>query len=619
MISNMDILAHLNPDQKKAAGFLHGPAIVLSGPGSGKTRVITHRIAYLIKNRKIDPRKILAVTFTNKAANEMKERVFKILGDKSGSPAMGTFHAICARILREDGYEIGLGSKFVIFDQADSFALIKEVMKEAGIDTKQFSPGKIRWSIEEAKNELIGPGEYEGLAQGFFQQEIVTNVYKVYQQKLEKQHGADFEDLLFKTVVLFKKHLKILTKYQTRWEFILVDEYQDTNKVQYELTKLLAGDKRNIFIVGDAAQAIYGWRGADFRNILNFSKDFPESKLFNLEQNYRSTKKILAAATTVISQNRSHPILHLWTKNPEGVPIITYEAKNELEEAEFITRAINKFVSNGGAFSYNSFAVLYRTNAQSRVIEEAFLRKGIPYILVGGVRFYERREVKDVLSYLRLVVNPKDEISYKRVINVPPRGIGPATIKSKGQKVKDFNRLLADLRNKGEGKTTIELIDTVLKETDYLKWLDDGSIEAAARVENVKELRSVATEFPDISDFLENVALVEREYRPQKPSLEKGAKDAVTLMTAHAAKGLEFPVVFMVGMEEGLFPHSRSLIDTNELEEERRLAYVGITRAKEQLYFTYATNRLYFGQRSDGTPSRFLIEIPQDLMTIIRL
>ena len=618
MISNMDSLVHLNPDQKKAANFFHGPAIVLSGPGSGKTRVITHRIAYLINNHKIDPRKILAVTFTNKAANEMKGRVAKLLGSKGEMPAMGTFHAVCARILREDGYEIGLGSRFVIFDQVDSFALIKDLMKEADIDPKQFSPGKIRWSIEEAKNELIGPKEYESLAQGFFQQEIVAGVYKAYQERLEKQHGADFEDLLFKTVVLFKKHPKILKKYQTRWEFILIDEYQDTNKAQYELTKLLAGARRNIFIVGDAAQAIYGWRGANFRNILNFSKDFPESRVFNLEQNYRSTKKILAAATTVISQNRSHPILHLWTENPEGVPIITYEAKNELEEAAFITRVINRFVG-GGSLSYKSFAVLYRTNAQSRVIEEAFLHEGIPYILVGGVRFYERREVKDVLSYLRLIINPKDEISYKRVVNVPPRGIGPATIKSRGQKVKDFDKLLTDLCNRSEGKATIETIDAVLKETGYLNWLDDGSIEAAARVENVKEMRSVAAEFPILSDFLENIALVEREYGPQKPSLAKEARDAVTLMTAHAAKGLEFPVVFMVGMEEGLFPHNRSLIDTNELEEERRLAYVGITRAKEQLYFTYATNRLYFGQRSDGSPSRFLTEIPQDLMTTIRL
>jgi DNA helicase-2/ATP-dependent DNA helicase PcrA len=618
MISNMGILTHLNPDQKKAASFFKGSAIVLSGPGSGKTRVITHRIAYLIKTRGIDPKKILAVTFTNKAANEMEGRVAKILGAKIGPPTMGTFHAICARILREDGHEIGLGKNFVIFDEVGSLALVKSVVKDLDIDPKQFSPGKIKWSFEEAKNELIGPKEYESLAHGFFQQEIVANVYNNYQKQLDKQHGADFEDLLFKTVLLFKNRPKILKKYQARWEFILVDEYQDTNKAQYELTKLLAAKNRNIFIVGDAAQAIYGWRGANFRNILNFSKDFPESRLFNLEQNYRSTKNILAAATNVISQNTSHPILRLWTQNPKGSPIITYEAKNELEEANFITRAINKFI-DGGSFSYGSFAVLYRTNAQSRVIEEAFLHEGIPYILVGGVRFYERREVKDVLSYLRLIINLRDEISYKRVINVPPRGIGPATIRSRGQKVKDFDQLLAKLRKESEGKNTIEIIDLVLAETGYLKWLDDDSIEAATRVENVKELRSVAAEFPQLSDFLENVALVEREYGPQKPSFEKQTKDAVTLMTAHAAKGLEFPVVFMIGMEEGLFPHSRSLIDTNELEEERRLAYVGITRAKSQLYFTYATNRLYFGQRSDGTPSRFLIEIPQGLMTTIRL
>ncbi|OGY23694.1 MAG: hypothetical protein A2126_02520 [Candidatus Woykebacteria bacterium GWB1_45_5] len=629
----MDILKSLNPVQKQAVTYLTGPAIVLSGPGSGKTRVITHRIAYLIKENDVAPEQILAVTFTNKAANEMRERVAKLLGSQStvnslrkkktvdirpkavGLPLMGTFHSICAKILRVDGRYLGINPNFIISDEDDSLALIKELMKRLDIDSKRFSAASIKASIEDAKNELVGPKEYAAYTAGYFQ-EVVKKVYQDYQEKLEKQNALDFEDLLMKVVLLFQKFPPILEKYQRRWQFILVDEYQDTNRAQYIFTKLLSAARRNVFVVGDAAQAIYGWRGADFRNILNFSEDFPESKTFNLEQNYRSTKKILTAATAVISQNRSHPILHLWTENPDGGPIIIYEAKNELEEADFIVRAINKLMT-GPAFSFHSFAVLYRTNAQSRVVEEAFLHEGVPYILVGGTRFYERREVKDVLAYLRLIANPTDTISYKRVVNVPPRGIGPAAIKSEGPKVKQFESLLKDLRNKTKGLPTIEIIDIVLGETKYLGWLDDGSIEAAARVENVKELRSVATEFPNIYDFLEDVALVEREYGPQRPSIEKEKPDAVTLMTAHAAKGLEFPVVFMVGMEEGLFPHSRSLLDTNELEEERRLCYVGITRAKSQLYLTYATQRLYFGQRGEGIPSRFIADIPEELSTVI--
>ena len=614
----MELLSSLNPEQKEAVQHLDGPAIVLAGPGSGKTRVITHRIAYLIKSKKIDPKRILAVTFTNKAANEMKTRVRSLLRENSTVPTMGTFHSVCARILREAGVNIGLKPTFVIFDNSDSLFAVKEIMRETDMDSKQFSPRKILESISGAKNELVGVKEYATLAQGFFQQEIVTKVYEAYEKKLAASNAVDFDDLLVKVVHLFQKHPQILKTYQDRWNFYLIDEYQDTNKVQYLLTKLLAGSKHNVFIVGDASQAIYGWRGADFRNILNFSTDFPENKIFNLEQNYRSTKKILDAATTIISQNRSHPILKLWTQNQDGSPIIAYEAQNEVDEAAFVTRTINRLVDSDSA-SHNSFAVLYRTNAQSRSIEEAFLREGIPYTLVGGVRFYDRKEVKDILSYLRLISNPSDAISFKRVVNVPPRGIGAATIKNGGSKLTDFKNLLSLLRKKSGGKPTIDIIDLVLSETNYLKWLDDGSVEAAARVENVKELRSVASEFPNIVDFLENVSLIEREYGPQKPSSAKQNKDTVTLMTAHAAKGLEFPVVFMIGMEEGLFPHSQSSLDTNELEEERRLAYVGITRAKEQLYFTYAINRLYFGQRTAGIPSRFIVEIPEDLITTIRL
>ena len=613
----MDLLENLNPAQKEAAKFHTGPAIVLSGPGSGKTRVITHRIAYLIKHYGVLAGNILSVTFTNKAANEMKERVRTILGPVS-IPTLGTFHAICARILREDGEFLGLPGHFVIFDDYDSLVAIKEAMKDLDIDPKQFAPRKILESISSAKNELLGATDYGKLANGFFQQEIVVKVYEQYETSLKKQNAVDFDDLLLKVIVLFEKHPTVLKKYQDRWHFILVDEYQDTNKAQYILTKMLGLKNRNVFIVGDASQAIYGWRGANFRNILNFSKDFPESKVFNLEQNYRSTKKILTAATTIISQNRSHPILNLWTQNPEGDPLVAYEAANEVDEASFVTRWINKLMGISNR-SFGSFAVLYRTNAQSRVIEEQLLREGIPYLLVGGVRFYERREIKDVISYLRLILNPADDVAFKRVANVPPRGIGAVALKNGGGKLEEFKSLLNDIRKESADKTAIEIIDLVLEKTGYLEWLGDGSVEAAGRIENVKELRSVASEFPDLLDFLENVSLVEREYGPEKPSLSRQKKDAVTLMTAHAAKGLEFPIVFMIGMEEGLFPHSRSVADSGDLEEERRLCYVGITRAKEQLFFTYATKRLYFGQKSDGIPSRFLFEIPKELLTMINL
>lgn len=629
----MDLLSSLNKEQKEAVSYFEGPAIVLSGPGSGKTRVITHRIAHLIKHRGVAPQNVLAVTFTNKAANEMKERVTGLLGSRVPRnlgdqktkqlsnqitlPTMGTFHSIGAKILRNDGYLLGLGKNFVIFDDHDSLSLVKEVMKELDIDPKQFSPSAIKNAIEGAKNELIGPQEYKGFAQGFFQEDVVSSVYDSYQKKLEEIPAADFEDLLRKTVVILQNHSNILKIYQNLWQFILVDEYQDTNKAQYVFSKILAEAGRNIFVVGDAAQAIYGWRGANFRNILNFSKDFPESKTFNLEQNYRSTKKILNAATSVISHNKSHPTLNLWTENAEGSTIIVYEAQNELEESGFVSRIISKLISSRSDFSHGSFAVLYRTNAQSRVIEEAFLREAIPYTIVGGVRFYERKEIKDILSYLRLVLNPKDNFSYKRVVNVPPRGIGAVALKTRGEKVEGFEDLLKILRAKSKNLATGQIIDLVLTETGYLKWLDDGSVEAAARIENVKELGSVAAEFPNLVDFLENISLVEREYTQERPSLEKTEKDVVTLMTTHAAKGLEFPVVFIIGMEEGLFPHSRSLIDQSELEEERRLCYVGITRAKEQLYLTYATNRLYFGQRNAGIPSRFIFDIPEDLVTTI--
>ncbi|HSX58276.1 MAG TPA: UvrD-helicase domain-containing protein [Candidatus Saccharimonadales bacterium] len=610
----MSILEGLNKEQLEAVKTTEGPLLVLSGPGSGKTRVITHRIAYVIEQKLASPEQILAVTFTNKAAGEMKERLRKLT--HVVPPWMGTFHSICARFLREDGGALGVSPRFVIYDDSDSTDLVKEILKELDIDPKNFSPNSIRNSISSAKNELIDEIAYQGFARGYFQ-EVVAKVYLRYQELL-KEHGAlDFEDLLMKAVVLFDKYPEILEKYQKRFKYILVDEYQDTNKSQYLLTKLLANSHHNICIVGDASQAIYGWRGADYRNILNFEKDFPKTKIINLAQNYRSTQNILSAAKSVISQNRSHPVLDLWTQNPEGVPTVVYQAKNELEEADFIIRSIQNLTSKQG-YSLSSFAILYRTNAQSRVLEEALLRDGLPYTIVGGTRFYDRREIRDMIAYLRYLNNPKDALSFKRVINTPPRGIGPKALSEKDNpKVENFRSEMESLRVKNETLKTLDLIDLVLEQTKYLSYLDDGSEESLARIENVKELRSVATEFPALEDFLENVSLVQENYLPnQSKSGEK--QEAVTLMTLHSAKGLEFPVVFMIGMEEGLFPHNQSLTDVGQVEEERRLCYVGITRAQEQLYLTYTQARLYFGTRTEGIISRFILEIPENLLIPIR-
>lgn len=601
----------LNPIQVQAVQETDGPVLILAGAGSGKTRCLTYRIVYLIE-KGTAPENILAVTFTNKAANEMKERVDKLVGKRV--PWMGTFHSVAARILRKDGHYIGIGPDFVIYDEDDQVSLVKEILERLDISIKNFNPKAILGMISSAKNELVTPAQYQGYARGIFQ-ETAARVYELHQKQLRENNALDFDDLIMETVRLFEEKPEVLEKYQRQFKYILIDEYQDTNKAQYQLSRLLAKSHQNICVVGDASQAIYGWRGADFRNIVSFEKDYPKAKVFNLEQNYRSTKTILDAAYAVISKNRTHPILKLWTKNSSGTAPVVYEAKHELDEARFIIRAIEKYTAN--RYKFRDFAVLYRTNAQSRVLEEEFLRAGIPYKLVGGTRFYERKEVKDMLAYLRLIANPKDRVSYKRVVNVPSRGIGPAALKAGGEKVAEFENLLEELHQKAHGLSTLEILDLVNGVVGYTKWLDDGTIEAASRIENVKELRSVAAEFPDLTAFLENVALVEQEYLPDHPAKNDQA-DAVTLMTMHAAKGLEFPVVFMVGMEEGLFPHSRSLMDANEMEEERRLAYVGITRAKDQLFLSYARERLYFGSRTAGIVSRFIADIPENLLIPIR-
>lgn len=593
---NKDFLNDLNPQQQKAVLQKDGPMIILAGAGSGKTRVITYKVIYLI-NEDIDPVNILSITFTNKAASEMKERIYKALSSLKihVTPTVATFHSLCAKILRIDGKYIGISNKFVIYDTQDQLDVIKDVFKKLGISTKDFKPHSILATISQAKNEMIDEEEYKNIARGHFQ-ETAAKVYRFYQLILKENDAVDFDDLILKTIKLFEKNPNILQKYQNKFHYILVDEYQDTNHAQYKLTKLLSQKYKNICVVGDFSQSIYSWRGADFRNLIKFKNDFPASKTFPLSQNYRSTQKILDAAYSVISRNKTHPILELWTENDKGEDLIIYEARNEHNEAEFIIEQVeNK--------KFSEIAILYRINAQSRVLEEVFLHNGIPYILVGGTRFYERKEIKDVLSYLRLLENPKDMTSYKRLEKLG---------KGRLQKFLTYQEVFN--QPDPNEKKTIDILDGVLKQTDYLSLYDENNEEDMQRLENIKELRSVAIEFPDLSQFLENVALVEQEYMPDHPAKDE-KKNAVTLMTLHAAKGLEFPVVFMIGMEEGLFPHSRSLMDKMELEEERRLCYVGITRARKKLYLTYARKRLFFGQKTSNMVSRFIMELPEEVLS----
>ncbi len=597
---SQDFFNTLNKEQQRAVLQTDGPMIILAGAGSGKTRCITAKVLSLIE-KGIDPDNILAVTFTNKAATEMKERMQVMLtGTHTTKPTVATFHALCAKILRIDGKYIGLSSDFVIYDTSDQIEAIKVAMDKLNISIKEWKPSAILGTISGAKNELISENSYQNFARGLFQQ-TVAKVYPMYQKILRENDAVDFDDLLLKTVTLFEENPDVLEKYQNKFRYILVDEYQDTNHAQYVLTKLLAKKWNNICVVGDFSQSIYSWRGADFQNLKNFEKDFPNTKIFKLSQNYRSTQKILNASFTVISHNTTHPVLALWTQNPDGDEIIVYEAKNEQEETEFIISTITELKIKTNNFSYADVAILYRTNAQSRSIEEVLLHHGIPYTLIGGTRFYERKEIKDVLSYLRVLANPKDSISYKRLEKIGKTRLGKFLIYQENEQ----NSTIKD---------TIELLDEVLHHTGYLDLYDEQDEEDRGRLENIKELRSVAIQFPNLTNFLENVALVEQEYTPDKKILDH-PKDALTLMTLHGAKGLEFPVVFMVGMEEGLFPHSRSLMDKHELEEERRLCYVGMTRAKQKLFFTYARKRLFFGQRTMNTISRFLLELPEGLIS----
>lgn len=604
------LLNDLNDKQQEAVKTTDGPVLILAGAGSGKTRALTYRIAYLVSEKKVSPFNILAVTFTNKAAGEMKERVMRLV--QSAPPWMGTFHSICARILRREIDRSGLGysGNFSIYDTDDQSKLIKKAMETLHISPKKYNPNAIATHISGAKNMLMTPADYKPHASGHFQ-EVVVQVYEEYQKLLQQANAMDFDDILMVCVQLFQKNPDILKRYQNLFKYILIDEYQDTNHAQYVWVRQLADGHKNICVVGDDYQAIYGWRGANFQNILDFEKDYPDAKVIKLEQNYRSTEKILDAAQKVIEKNFLRTEKKLWTEKAVGVPVTIVECRNEQQEAEFALMEVTS-LHRALSLPLSSFVILYRTNAQSRVFEESCLREGVPYRIVGGFKFYERREIKDVLAYLRLVVNSRDRISLERVINVPPRGIGEKTLEMGGPKVEEFVRLLDGIRRWSRNKQPAEVIDYVVRKTGYKDWILDGTQEGEGRFENVKELVTVAQEFQTLEDFLERVALVQDTDNPPAGGDKNG--EVLTLMTLHNAKGLEFPVVFIAGMEEGIFPHSRSMMDQNELEEERRLCYVGMTRAMERLYLMYARTRHLWGGIQANVPSRFIEDIPEELV-----
>lgn len=587
------LLLGLNKDQLEAVTYypekIGGPMLVLAGAGSGKTKVLTQRVAYLISKGITKPENCLLLTFTNKAAKEMRDRISNLLEDSDGNSEFlyfaGTFHSFCAKVLRIDGKHIGIENNFLIYDDSDQKDLVKEIINELGLK-ESTKPNSVLYAISEAKNQMLSPVAYFEIARGDFA-ETVFKIYKLYEKQLKEINALDFDDLLLKTVKLFEIP-QVLDKWQERIKNIFVDEWQDTNKIQYKLIKLLDGNRGVITAVGDSSQSIYSWRGADYKNINYLIRDYPKIKIVNLEQNYRSTQNILDAANFVISKNTMHPILKLWTEKEGGKKIALYSARNGFDEADFVVKQINILRKEGS--EYPDVAILYRTNAQSRVLEEAFLHAGIPYILVGGVRFYDRKEIKDILCYLRLLFNPKDSVSEKRAL---------ALGKRRYEKFMEIKNI--------ENKTTLEILDEVIQATEYINKFKEDDPEDLPRLENIKELRSVALEFPVLLEFLENVSLVEAG-----PINQNG--NVVTLMTLHSAKGLEFPVVFIVGMEEGLFPHSRSLWEKEQLEEERRLAYVGITRAKDTLFLTYASKRLYFGEKISNPPSRFISDIPEHLL-----
>lgn len=632
----------LNDRQCEAVKHTEGPLLITAGAGSGKTKVLTCRIAHLLELG-VAPYRILAITFTNKAAKEMKERVTNLVGAQADSIWLSTFHSFCAKLLRfeVDGFH-GYTRNFTIYDSSDQLVLVKDCLKKLNLDDKQFTPRSVLGTISSAKNVLMDAKAFAAKASDFYEQKV-ADVYAMYQEKLRENNAVDFDDLLFLAVRLLQENEEVREKYQSRFQYILVDEYQDTNHAQYALTKILAARWRNICVVGDADQSIYAWRGADIRNIIDFTRDYPDAASIKLEQNYRSTKTILHAANAVIDNNESRPKKTLWTENPTGNKIIHYQAQTEHDEADYIAGVIyNRHEISHEP--YGDMAILFRTNAQSRVLEEKLMRYAIPYTMVGGTKFYDRKEIKDVLAYLRLLYNPEDSLSLTRIINVPKRNIGattmehvaayaeaqgislfealsstdeiPVTKRAKAS-LENFAAMIFDLLNDIEGKDVLSLIEMVIKQTGYGDMLDkeaEHDPQGESRKENVGEFLSVAKDYMDsnpegnLQDFLENVALV------SDVDDFESSDSKVTLMTLHAAKGLEFPVVFLTGLDEGLFPHSRTLMDPAQVEEERRLAYVGITRAERQLYVTNAVTRTMYGRISAYMPSRFLAEIPPQFM-----
>ncbi len=584
----IDLLSQLNPQQKEAVQNTDGPSIILAGAGSGKTRVLIHKVLYLITQKKVYPLSIVMITFTNKAAGEMKERIAKASSLVEGGHLgyIGTFHSFCAQILRRDGMNLGLDPKFTIYDDDDQTQLLKTILKD--YTKRKITPSYLQFRISQAKNQLLPPDRYLQFFSDY-NASVIAELYAMYQKELEKNQAVDFDDIIMKVTILFNKFPEILAKYQEKYKYFLIDEFQDTNYAQYVLSRQLAGKYKNITVVGDFSQSIYSWRGADIRNLEKFRSDFPDTKVVNLEQNYRSTQNILNFAFDVISKNQTHPVLQLFTANIPGEEVTTFETENEQDEAVFVASQIQRLKKDR---QYTDFAVLYRTNAQSRVIEEAFLHFGIPYTLIGGTRFYDRKEVKDVLSYLRLFMNPKDQVAHERIEKLGKR---------KYEKFLAFHEKHPSIDDQ---ISTIDLMELVFKETGYLELYDRDDPEDYSRLENIKELKSVAVSFPRLVNFLEQVALVESEYF-EKERKQKGL-EGVRLMTLHQAKGLEFPYVFIVGVEEGILPHVRSLDDIFQLEEERRLFYVGITRAKKKLYITFTQRRFIFGRRNETTRSRFI-------------
>ncbi len=593
-----DILTGLNDAQREAVTYTKGPLLLLAGAGSGKTRVLTHRAAYFVQNNIALADEILLLTFTNKAAEEMKQRISKLINIKDTRLFAGTFHSFCCKVLRADGTHIGIPPKFTIYDSGDQENVVKNILHDLNLSPKEFKPSSVMYYIESAKNSYQNPTDMEAQSSGFWQG-YAAKIYKGYQQKLTEFNALDFNDLLFKVVELFSKHPQVLEKYQELYKFIMVDEYQDTNQIQYLLTKMLARKYKHITAVGDASQAIYGWRGADYKNLVSFTVDFNDAKVINLEQNYRSTQIILDAANSVICKNNSHPVLKLFSTKKSEDKIKIFEADSEVAEADYIASKV-KFFNETVHVPLKEIVVLYRMNAQSRVLEEAFLRLGIPYVLLGGIRFYERAEIKDILSMMRYASNPTDRISLERI----EKALG-----KRKTSVFMTNLEKIDMDN----SSSLQILETLVVGSGYLDKFDSKEEEDQRRIENIKELKSVASSHPNLSEFLENIILVQQEYSQQEKNKKKENKDGVRLMTLHGSKGLEFEVVFLAGFEEGILPHSRCLIDDSEIEEERRLCYVGLTRAKDFLHISFASRRLFFGKSSLNEPSRFLIDIPNNL------